>query len=276
MKSLPGQQPLVSVLMGAFNCQSTLAEAIDSILAQSLRTWELIICDDFSSDGTLGIANSYADIYPNISVIRNPSNLGLGPTLNRCLATAKGEFIARMDGDDTCSADRLETEVSFLLGRPDLSVVSTAMELFDEAGVWGRTWPIRKPEMRDFLRGTPFAHPACLMRRSALDMVGGYSQSDKYRRVEDFHLWVRMYQVGLRGENLDAPLYSWRSDGASVSRRSFSARINEARVICLAIRSFGFPAWKYFRAIRPVLLGLMPRFLYEEMHRIRRGGNGRG
>ena len=87
--------------MGIYNCAKTLPEAIDSILAQTYSNWELIMCDDGSSDDTYAIAEKYKITYPNkIKLIKNEKNLGLNATLNNCLKYVDGNYIARMDGDD--------------------------------------------------------------------------------------------------------------------------------------------------------------------------------
>ena len=181
----------ISVLMGIYNCEETLAEAIDSILAQTYTNWELILCDDGSKDGTYAVAESYRQRFPEkIILLQNEQNKGLNYTLNRCLAQASGEFIARMDGDDLCSADRFAKEITALQEHPSMAVVSTAMAYFDENGQWGRGHAIPFPKKKDFLHGTPFCHAPCMVRRSAMEEVGGYTDDDKYLRVEDYDLWV--------------------------------------------------------------------------------------
>ena len=79
----------------------------------------------------------YEKLYPNkIRLLKNIENKGLNYTLNRCLQVATGDYIARMDGDDRCSADRFEKEVAVLDNRNDISIVSSHLEYFDEEGVW--------------------------------------------------------------------------------------------------------------------------------------------
>ena len=98
----------VSIIMGIYNCAETLPEAIESILNQTYLNWELIMCDDGSSDDTWKIAIRYAEKYPDkIKILKNESNKGLNYTLNRCLKKATGKYIARMDGDDISMPERL-------------------------------------------------------------------------------------------------------------------------------------------------------------------------
>ena len=128
----------ISVIMGIYNCENTLSEAIESILDQTYTNWELIMCDDGSSDRTMEIANEYLSKYPDeIVLMKNKKNRGLNYTLNKCLKKTKGDYIARMDGDDICSPDRFQKEVAVLNNNDDIYIVSSDMAFFDEKGVWG-------------------------------------------------------------------------------------------------------------------------------------------
>ena len=129
------KNPKVSIIMGIYNCEQTLGEAIESIVAQNFSDWELILCDDGSQDLTYKVARKYQQLYPQkIVLLQNKKNMGLNYTLNYCLKKAKGEFIARMDGDDVCVNTRLEKEVQFLEQHPEFAVVSSPMIMFDEKG----------------------------------------------------------------------------------------------------------------------------------------------
>ena len=263
----------ISVLMGIYNCAATLPAAIDCILAQTEKDWELILCEDGSSDDTYAVAESYVKKHPDqIILLKNEKNMGLNYTLNRCLAAAKGEFVARMDGDDLCSPDRFAKELAALQANPKMAVISTAMEFFDETGTWGRNHPKEFPEKGGFLYGTPFCHAPCMARRAALEAVGGYTDDKKFLRVEDYDLWVKLYAAGFRGMNLDEPLYQMRDDRNAFSRRKFRYRINEARVISKAIRLLKLPKSGYLRALRPIVVGLVPMWLYKRLHKKRLGG----
>ena len=106
-------RPLISVLMGVYNCADTLEEAVQCMIDQSYTNWELIMCDDCSTDNTLQVALSLASKDSRIRVLRNEENQTLAPTLNKCLDVAQGEYIARMDGDDICPPERFEKELDF-------------------------------------------------------------------------------------------------------------------------------------------------------------------
>ncbi|MFQ9065328.1 MAG: glycosyltransferase family 2 protein [Eubacterium sp.] len=111
---MSNSQPLVSVIMGIYNCADTLAESLDSLLVQTYQNFEIIMCNDGSTDNTFEIAKQYNDKYSDrIVLIENAKNMGLNYTLNHCLEYCKGEYIARMDGDDISLPLRFEKEVSF-------------------------------------------------------------------------------------------------------------------------------------------------------------------
>lgn len=260
----------ISVIMGIYNCEAYLPAAIDSLLAQTVDDWELIMCDDGSTDGTLAAAEDYVRRWPDrMTLLKNESNMGLNHTLNECLARASGKYIARQDGDDVSLPQRFEKEFAVLESEPDIAIVSTAMEYFDAGGVWGRCAVIPRPEKRDFLHGTPFCHAPCLVRREAYEAVGGYTESPELLRVEDYHLWMKMYAAGFRGVNLAEPLYRMRDDRNAFSRRRFKYRVNEFRVRALAVRTLGLPRTGYIFALRAILVGLLPPWAYRALHRRR-------
>ncbi len=259
---------LVSVIMGIYNCAETLEEAINSIISQTYTNWELVMCDDGSKDNTLQIAKDFQTKYPDrIFVLVNEQNMGLNYTLNRCLYEAHGEYIARMDGDDTCSPDRFEKEIAVLEENSDIAIVSSDMELFDNDGVFGRTNKNIKPSKKDFMKGTPFCHAPCMVRREAYLAVEGYSVDKKLLRVEDYHLWVKMYALGYTGTNIKEYLYQMRDDRNAIKRRKFKYRLNEAYVKKIAIKKFKLPFYNYIYCLKPIILGLVPTFIYRILHK---------
>lgn len=260
--------PVISVLMGVLNCEKTLDESLECLAAQTEQRWELIVCDDGSDDRSEDVIRRWQERLPGkIIFLQNPENMGLGHALNRCLAEAGGEFAARMDGDDRCPPDRFEKQLAFFREHPEMSIVSTDMLCFDEYGFWGvRAYP-SAPNGTDLVHGTPFCHPACMVRREALLDAGGYSEADDFLRVEDYELWVRMYGMGYRGDNIHEPLYYYRDDRNAAGRRKWKYRINEARVRHLAVKTMGLPFWYEFYALRPLILGLLPGSFRTFLHR---------
>lgn len=263
-----GKNPVISVIMGIYNCGDTLPEAIECIVHQTFADWELIMCDDGSNDDTYEIAISYKEKYPEkIIVLQNEKNRGLNYTLNKCLKQAKGKYIARMDGDDRCDKERFAIEINVLEKEPEIAIVSTDMEFFDESGVWGKISHPEYPVPEDFVKESPFCHAPCMVKREAYMKVKGYSVSDKLLRVEDYHLWIKMYKCGYRGKNIHKCLYQMRDDRNAYSRRSFKNRLNEYYVKRLAIRTFRLKKWNYLLALRPIIVGLLPNCVYDKLHK---------
>lgn len=263
----------VSIIMGIFNCVETLPEAIDSLLGQTFKKWELILCDDGSTDNTYSVAEEYALKYPNkIVLIRNSTNMGLNYTLNHCLKYAKGEYIARMDGDDLSLPMRLETEVKFLNEHPEYAIVSTPMIYFDEQGEWGKGTAIEIPQIKDFVFHTPFhCHAPCMIRREAYEAVGGYTVDRRLLRFEDCNLWYKLYAAGYRGYNLQEPLYKMRDDRNAYHRRTPSARIRGVYVqwvgfhlVHMPIRYYPFLMLEFFKDLAIILV---PEGLYTTLHK---------
>ena len=263
----------VSIIMGIYNCASTLPEAIDSIINQTYNNWELIMCDDGSVDNTYEIADKYRNQYPKkIVLLKNEKNMGLNYTLNECLKHSSGEYIARMDGDDLSLPTRLEKEVAFLENNTQYSIVSTPMIYFDEYGVFRIGRGKGEPELKNFAQGTPFCHAPCLVKKESYDAVNGYVIANNRLRVEDWDLWIRMYEKGYRGYVLEEPLYKMRDDRDAYSRRKFKFRFNEARVSVSAVNKLKLPKVYYTWALRPIIVGLLPKNLYLYLHKRKIGG----
>lgn len=262
--------PKISVLMGIFNCASTLPEAIDSLYSQTFKDFILIMCDDGSTDNTYSIAKEYADKYDNIILLRNSKNLKLAATLNRCLEYADTEYVARMDGDDISLPTRFEKEIDFLDKNPEYALVSCPMIFFDETGDWGVGKAYEKPTIYNFRYGSPFAHAPCMIRTTVIKDVSGYTDTTNLIRVEDYYLWFKIYKQGYRGYNIQEPLYKMRDDENSYTRRTFSTRLNAFKVKIKVLRSLGIP-FPLFYAIPSLVKGFIPIFLMKILRKKRMG-----
>jgi hypothetical protein len=114
-------QPIVSVLMPAFNRQAFVGEAIRSIIAQSLQGWELIVVDDGSTDRTADVVSTFTDA--RIRLVRLDANLGIPSARNRALEEARGRYVAWLDSDDVARRRRLELQVAWLGANPDVAMI---------------------------------------------------------------------------------------------------------------------------------------------------------
>ena len=259
----------ISVLMGVYNCEKYLNEAIDSIINQTYTNWELIVCDDGSTDDTLAIALQYSYEDSRIIILKNDTNRGLNYTLNKCLQQATGEYVARMDGDDICSSNRFETELNFLEEHKEFDIVSTNMSFFDDGGEFRKTKGGGEIVARQFPKGTPICHAPCMVRKEAFMAVGGYSEKETRNRVEDYDLWVRMYEKGYKAYVIPECLYKMRDDRAARKRKKFRYRINESLVSVSSIIKLKLPFAYIVYSVRPILIGILPMPVYEKLHRYR-------
>lgn len=238
-------EPKISVIMGIYNCASTLIEALDSLYAQTYQNFKIILCDDASTDNTFQVAKEYAKKQNNIILIRNEKNLKLAATLNRCLEYVDTEYVARMDGDDISLPTRFEREILFLDEHPEYAFVSSAMIYFDEQGDYGRNYPCEKPEKENFRKSTPFCHAPSMIRTSAYKAVNGYTADERVERMEDYYLWHKMYVKGLKGYNIKEPLYKMRNDRNAFTRRKVSDRIRGFKVDVEICKNLGL-SFPYF------------------------------
>ena len=256
----------ISVLMGIYNCASTLPEALDSLYAQTYQDFKIVLCDDGSTDNTFAVARSYADCNDNVILIRNERNMGLNYTLNRCLEYADTEYIARMDGDDISMPARFEKEVKFLDEHPEYAVVSAPMIYFDENGDFRTGRGYGEVQKKDFIRGNPCCHAPCMARTAVFKAVGGYSINDKLLRLEDYHLWFKIFAAGYKLYMLNEPLYKMRDDRNAVARRNWINRRNEAYVKHIGYKMIGLPWWTQIFAIVPIIKYIVPNFVYKIFH----------
>ena len=253
--------------MGIYNCAPTLQEALDSLYAQTFQDFEIILCDDGSKDDTYAVALENQRKHDNIVLLRNEQNLGLNATLNKCLAAAKGEYIARMDGDDISLPTRFEKQVKFLDEHPEYAVVSAPMIYFDENGEFRRGKGRGEVVARDFVPGSPICHAPCMARTEVFRSVGGYSVDDWLLRAEDYHLWFKIFAAGHKLFMMDECLYMMRDDRNAVMRRNWMTRRNEAYVKHIGYRMIGLPFYYQEYAIVPILKYFAPRFVYDYFHR---------
>lgn len=252
--------PKVSIIMGVYNCESTVKESIDSIINQTFNDWEFIICDDGSTDKTYRLVEEYVNRYKNkIILIKNTNNKGLAYSLNRCFKIAKGEYIARQDGDDLSLINRLEEEVKFLDTNEECVLVSTGIKLFDENNIWNGFMPKEYPDNIDVINCRAFVHASAMIRKNILQEVNGYRVSKETLRNEDFDLWSRIYSLNLKGANILKRLYYVREDLNAYKRRKFKYRIDEFKLRKKYFKVLNISLKYYPIIFKPIIIGLIPR-----------------
>lgn len=182
--------PRASVVMSTYNTpEKYLREAIESILIQTFKDFELIIVDDGSEQNDAEIASEFKD--DRIIVLKNEKNSGLAYSLNRGLNQAKGEYIVRMDSDDIAFPDRLQKQIDYMDSHYDIDILSSRAECFGS-----RTgMPIIDYGEDEYVKATLFfadliLHPTVVMRKDSLKKYG-LLYDDRLRRAQDYDLWAR-------------------------------------------------------------------------------------
>ncbi|MCP3761405.1 glycosyltransferase [Domibacillus sp. A3M-37] len=262
------ETPKVSVIMGIYNCEDTLKESIESIINQTYKNWELILCDDMSADRTYNIAKSYVCKYPDkIRLIKNDRNSGLAWSLNHCLEYVTGEYIARQDGDDLSVKDRFEIQVKFLEENKEYDLVGSKMISFDESGIKGiRGVPFDEPHICDLSKSTAFCHATIMSRSYVYRELNGYRVNQYTMRCEDVDLWFRFFAKGYRGYNLQEGLYMVRDDLDSYKRRTVKSYIYLMKVNYEGYRLVNMPKKHYIYLLKPILSLITPKFIMKSYH----------
>lgn len=256
----------ISIIMGIYNCSKTLPEAIDSILAQTYKNWELIMCDDCSTDDTYKVAEEYKNKYPEkIILVRNEKNSKLAFSLNHCLKYATGEYVARMDGDDISLPKRFEEQIKFLKDNPDIQLVGTAMQRFNNEGLHNILCRPEKVDRFTLRNKVPFNHATILTYKYVYDELGGYTVAERTMRAQDYDLWFRFFYKGFSGANMTEALYLVREDENAVRRRTAKVRINAFKTTCIGFKLLGYPKhWIIKEAINLIVKCLTPYFIVDK------------
>lgn len=266
------QKGKISVIMGIYNCADTLPEAIESIVKQTYTNWQLIMCDDCSTDNTYDVAQSFVEQYPDrMILIRNEKNMHLAYSLNHCLEYADGEYVARMDSDDVSLPERFEKQVNYLRNHREYDLVDTEMSVFDGEKIAA----IRKhnddvPCVFDLKKGPCFFHATIMTYRSVYERLKGYQVLNRTERGQDYDLWFRFFHEGYKGKHIGEPLYVVTEDRNCYKRKKFKYRIGEAQTMFYGFRLNHFPLRDYVYVLKPIIAGCVPHFIMEYRHNNRK------
>ena len=260
--------PRVSVVMGVRDGARWLAEAVESILGQTLADLELIVVDDGSADATPDLLAGYRD--SRLSVLRQPAG-GLARALNRGLRLASAPLLARLDADDVALPERLARQVAFLDAQPEIGLLGGACRDIGPAGdPLGEERPPQDDAAirRALIRRNPFVHSTIVVRRSVVDRAGSYDESLPV--AQDYELWMRASGV-TRMANLPDVLVLRRlgPDRVSVARDTERLRA-EVRVKLTALRAGVYPAWCGVFLLKPLAALALPAPARHALRRWRR------
>lgn len=222
--------PKVTVLLPTYNASRYFRQAIESVLNQTFKDFELLIVDDGSTDDTVEIAKTFGD--PRIRIKENPENKGLVRGLNQGLDLARGEYIARMDQDDISLPDRLERQVDFLEKNQGIGICGTWIKIFSKYKFI--SLDIKKPLTSEeisceMIFGNALLHPTVMMRKKFLDKFK-LRYRDNYLWAEDYDLWRR---ACLFFPVVNLPIFGllYRHHGSSIGKKYATVQVQSNRSI---------------------------------------------
>ncbi len=228
-------EPMVSVIMGAYNSQNYIGPAIDSILKQTYRNIEFIIIDDCSTDSTPDILKRYSQKDKRIRIVTNEFNRGLGYSLNLGVDMANGAYIARMDADDISAPKRFERQVAFLKKNTDVACVGTSARRIGNVKGLGKVFRvIHSPQSHEdiqawLLLGTPMFHPSVMFNAQIIKKLG-INYDPNFRRAQDYELWTRLVFLS-KMRNIDEPLHAYRYSPKMASVVAADEQRRRARIL---------------------------------------------
>lgn len=214
--------PLITVLLPCYNAMPYLREALESIIHQTYTNLEILCINDGSTDETGKVLEEYAATDKRITVIHNETNIKLIRSLNKGIALASGDYIARMDSDDISAPDRIEKELEFMLKNPEVDIVGCTCFIMNDSGAVIAKKTMRQHRALPVLFASffyvPVGHPELLIKTSVLK-ENLYLNEEHVLHTEDYELWTRLLRKGYHLRNIDTPLHYFRINPNSVSNK---------------------------------------------------------
>lgn len=213
--------PLISVVMPVWNAGSFLVPAIESILNQTYQSFEFIIVDDASTDGSCQTLQKYARSDKRITLLRNDHNCGVSITVKKAISYAKGKYLARMDADDVSHLDRLEKQLLFLKSHPQVVAVGGQCRVINAEGVviGHKQFPLTFEEIyRYIFTLIPIQQPSVMISRSRLPKDFVY-YVDGMNTAEEVELIFKLFRHG-QVVNMPDTLLDYRWHRGNLSLKS--------------------------------------------------------
>lgn len=259
--------------MPVFNVENytVLLDSVNSILNQTYKDLELIICDDGSTNLlTKKSLEKIAKLDNRIKLIGYKKNRGQAYARNKCIEISTGKYIAFQDSDDKSEPTRLEREIVFLSKNKEYSFVGTLANVFENDKVWGTFKVPKIPTKEDFLWNSPFLNPSMMFRANVLKKVHGFKVTKETRRAEDYDLFFRLYAKGYEGYNIQEILFNYRIDIENEKHQKYRPmkdRINEAKIRYNGFKllNLGLKSIPYI--VKPIIIGLIPTNIFYKIRK---------
>lgn len=229
--------PLVSVVMPLWQPHARhLREAVESLLAQTMSDWELVVVEDPSAASAAEVLSSFND--PRIVHIVNRERTGLAAQRARCMEAARCDLIALLDGDDVCEPERLAIQMQYLAAHPHVAAVGSQLTIIDPDSqpFAMRDYPLESTAVAAAMRTyNALAQPSVMVRRAAVLAVGNYR--DDFPACEDYDLWCRLVVGGYAIANVPQRLLRYRRHAAQMKSRRLQQTLRDT--IGIKRRYFG-------------------------------------
>ncbi|WP_142433758.1 glycosyltransferase family 2 protein [Enterococcus mundtii] len=250
---------MISVIIPTFNAEKSIDRAVSSVLNQTYDDFEIIICDDCSTDGTWKVLKQLKDKDSRIKIYQNEKNSKSSFTRNKAISLSSGKYIMQLDDDDYCHETRMEKQVQFLDNHPEYDFVGSNAYLWDQHGIYGELLMTEKPDINALLKTSPFINPSVMFRKEALESVQGYRVSKETVRGQDYDLYLRLYVNGFRGFNIQEKLVYYYQDKNYYNKISWKNRIGEFKFRYRNFKQFKISPSQYIYIIKPLVALIVPR-----------------
>ena len=230
MSNLDEKEPLINIIMPAYNCERYIEKAIESVIAQTYQSWELIVIDDGSKDNTIKIVEKIVNREKRIKFYKNEKNIGVSETRNRAISIANGEWIAFLDSDDIWEASKLEKQM-LIAKEKGLEFIFTGSSFINEYGNQFKGI-LEVPEIVTYEKLRTHNVISCssvLVKKKFFKNI----RMEKDDMHEDYAVWLRILKKGIKAYGINEPLLIYR-----ISHNSKSG--NKIKTIKMTYKVFRF------------------------------------
>ncbi len=218
-----GSAPLLSFIVNSYNYERYIGQTMESILAQTVQDFEIVVIDDASSDGSVELIRGFND--PRICLIVNPRNVGGVASYNLAVAAARGEWLVNLDSDDWIAPRKSELQLAAAAADPGLDIMGTYVKIVDASGAphpsaqeieESANQPRDLQRVDCWIANNPLCRSSTMVRRATHLRIGGFN-NPKMQRAPDYELWTRALREGCRFAVVPEPLTYLRFHTAGVT-----------------------------------------------------------